>query len=213
MHCSRALRVCSLNVPREAHVIPEFRAWPKTPRLRREVVITEKIDGTNACVIVDDEGVYAQSRKRLITPTDDNFGFAAWVDDNWRELAEVLGHGYHYGEWWGHGIQRGYGLSKGDRRFSLFDVRRYAEVDLSAVPGLGLVPELFPRLLREQPLMLADDDVQMSLDYLKDFGSLAAEGFDRPEGIVVFHRDARQAFKVLLESDDVPKSVVQGESQ
>ena len=26
----------------------DFEPWPKTPRLRRDCVITEKIDGTNA---------------------------------------------------------------------------------------------------------------------------------------------------------------------
>lgn len=80
-----------------------FRAWPKTPRLFRDMVITEKIDGTNAAVIVADGKLYAQSRKRIITPDDDNFGFASWVAEH-PELVE-LGEGYHYGEWWGKGIQ------------------------------------------------------------------------------------------------------------
>jgi hypothetical protein len=91
----------------------EFKAWPKIARLNRRMIITEKIDGTNAAVIVTEGGqVYAQSRTRLITPgkTTDNFGFAAWVEQNKVFLAERLGPGYHYGEWWGVGIQRGYGL-------------------------------------------------------------------------------------------------------
>ena len=51
----------------------EFRAWPSIPRLYRDCVITEKIDGTNAAVVVTDDGqVYAQSRKRVITRGDDN---------------------------------------------------------------------------------------------------------------------------------------------
>lgn len=77
-----------------------FKEWPKTPRLLRDIVITEKIDGTNAAIgIVPAEGVivgdpaviteitvdsgetfavYAQSRTRLITPgkSTDNYGFA-----------------------------------------------------------------------------------------------------------------------------------------
>lgn len=28
----------------------EFKAWPKIPRLFRDVIITEKIDGTNAAI-------------------------------------------------------------------------------------------------------------------------------------------------------------------
>lgn len=63
---------------------PEFREWPKTPRLYRDVAITEKIDGTNAAIHVDGESgrVAAQSRRRLITPDDDNYGFAGWVRRN-----------------------------------------------------------------------------------------------------------------------------------
>ena len=28
----------------------EFKEWPKTPRLLRNITITEKIDGTNAAI-------------------------------------------------------------------------------------------------------------------------------------------------------------------
>ena len=35
----------------------EFKPWPKTPRWNRQVVITEKIDGTNAAVGFTPEGV------------------------------------------------------------------------------------------------------------------------------------------------------------
>lgn len=30
----------------------EFRAFPKMSRLTREVIVTEKIDGTNACIFI-----------------------------------------------------------------------------------------------------------------------------------------------------------------
>ena len=100
-----------------------FRPFPKVPRLMRPVVVTEKIDGTNASVCVYPDGtVRAGSRKRWITPEDDNFGFAAWVRDHAEEL-RGLGEGHHFGEWWGRGIQRGYGLQT--RRFSLFNVDRW----------------------------------------------------------------------------------------
>lgn len=100
----------------------EFKAFPKLQRLSGPAFVTEKIDGTNACVHVDAETwvVTAQSRTRVITPgKNDNFGFAAWVQSNYYALADLLGPGYHYGEWWGQGIQRGYGLK--ERRFSLFN--------------------------------------------------------------------------------------------
>lgn len=180
---------------------PEFRAWPSTPRLFRDIVITEKIDGTNACVIVSEDGseVWAQSRKKLITPDDDNAGFARWVAENAGVLADVLGPGYHYGEWWGSKIQRTYGLVNGDKRFSLFNVSRYADVELDMVPGLGLVPVLY-----EGPFSF--EVIRGALFYLEMEGSHAAPGFMNPEGIIVFHKAAQQVFKVLLENDDISKT-------
>lgn len=201
----------------------EFQPWPKTPRLFRPMIVTEKIDGTNAAVHVqlghpgdDDTGwsagvdtergffkVGAQSRKRIITPAQDNFGFAAWVAANAESLALTLGEGVHYGEWWGSGIQRGYGLPKGEKHFSLFNVKRYShlvepDVDGPLVPGLGLVPVLY-----EGPFDL--EEVRGLLDDLHVQGSQAAPGFDRPEGVIVYHHALNGVFKATLENDDEPK--------
>ena len=102
-----------------------FVEFPKMPRLSREIIVTEKIDGTNAQVYIGDDGtILAGSRTRWITPENDNFGFAAWVRDNTDELLK-LGPGSHFGEWWGAGIQRRYGLN--EKRFSLFNVARWGE--------------------------------------------------------------------------------------
>ena len=63
----------------------EFKPWPKIIRIenKRKPVFTEKIDGTNACVVIDDFGkIAAQSRNRLICPNNDNYGFDKWVQDN-----------------------------------------------------------------------------------------------------------------------------------
>src|SRR5690242_770744 len=76
----------STHVASEATVtdnLKTFQAWPKIPRLFRRFIITEKIDGTNAAVVVTEDGeVLAQSRTRFITPDSDNFGFAAWVKEH-----------------------------------------------------------------------------------------------------------------------------------
>ncbi len=78
-----------------------FPAFPSIPRLKRQSTITEKIDGTNGLIFISDEGVIrAGSRNRWITPGDDNYGFARWVDEHKAELAN-LGPGHHYGEYWG----------------------------------------------------------------------------------------------------------------
>ena len=46
-----------------------------------------------------------------------------------------------------------------------------------------------------------------ALDELREYGSLAAPGFMRPEGIVIFHTAGSVGFKRTLEKDNQPKSV------
>lgn len=177
----------------------EFHPYPKTPRLFRDVIVTEKIDGTNAAVVVTEDGaVYAQSRKRVVTPEADNFGFGRYVAEHADALAEALGTGVHYGEWWGSGIQRGYGLTGGEKRLSLFNVHRHADVAESGVPGLDVVPTLYVGEFSTWAVLGV-------LYHLSDEGSRAAPGFDRPEGVCVFHTASRQVFKALLENDGQPK--------
>ncbi|MET0888327.1 MAG: RNA ligase family protein [Mycetocola sp.] len=180
----------------------EFQPWPKIARLNRNIVVTEKIDGTNAAVIVSEElaVVGAQSRSRLITPEDDNFGFARWVQEHAESLAACLGPGRHFGEWWGSGIQRKYGLANGEKRFSLFNTSRHERADFSEVPGLGVVPVLY-----EGPN--DNDAIDEALDRLDSLGSVAAPGFMDPEGIVVFHSASRTMFKVAIKGDEAPKSM------
>jgi hypothetical protein len=166
----------------------EFREFQKIPRLNREVIVTEKIDGTNACVVVGEDGsVGAQSRSRIITPQDDNYGFAKWVQENADEL-RTLGPGYHYGEWWGHGIQRNYKLA--EKRFSLFNVSRWGD----ARPACCHV---VPVITSANNFSVAEPALQA----LRDHGSYAAPGFMKPEGIVLFHTQSNLLFKVTLEKD------------
>jgi len=175
----------------------EFKAFPKIARFNREWIITEKIDGTNAVVHVSEDGetVRAGSRTRWITPMDDNFGFAYWVEENAAELRR-LGPGYHYGEWWGAGIQRRYGLS--ERRFSLFNVSRWSDPEKRPA-CCGVVPIIGSTI--DDPT----DAVCAALSMLRKGGSFAAPGFMRPEGIVAFHTASGALFKVTLEKDAEPK--------
>jgi len=211
----------------------EFKEWPKTPRLLRNITITEKIDGTNAAIGIvpissvyhsypgDIEkprleditilegsvfakvesggeiyGVYAQSRSRLITPgkSTDNYGFAGWVQANAEELVRVLGEGLHYGEWWGAGVQRKYGIS--DKWFSLFNTARYAELDTPI--NLSVVPVLY-----EGPNDTAA--IEAALCSLRVNGSVASPGFMNPEGVCVYQAASRQVSKVTLDHNDAGK--------
>lgn len=174
-----------------------FEPFPKIARLFRNCVITEKLDGTNAQVIVTEDGqVAAGSRNRLIFPGADNFGFAKWVEENKEELRK-LGPGRHFGEWWGQGIQRGYGLT--EKRFSLFNVARWRD-DAVRPACCHVVPELYVGEFHS-------DVVRGVLAGLRMVGSTAAPGFKNPEGVIVWHEASRQLFKVTLDNDALPKSV------
>lgn len=174
----------------------EFEYFPKIARLSREMVITEKIDGTNAQIIIANDQIKAGSRSKLITPEDDNYGFARWVEANKEELIAKLGPGRHYGEWWGSGIQRGYDLPKGEKRFSLFESGRWAGEPLPA--GVFVVPELY----RGE---FDTNVVNEVLKKLAETGSQAAPGYMNPEGIIVTHVPAMISFKKTIHNDDKGK--------
>lgn len=174
-----------------------FVEFPKIARFSREVVVTEKIDGTNAQVYVNDTmtEIFAGSRTKWITPNDDNFGFARWVAEHREELLK-LGPGSHFGEWWGAGIQRKYSLT--EKRFSLFNTHRWS--DATTRPSCcSVVPVLWQGPFDEL-------DVDGLLSSLKEKGSVAAPGFMKPEGIVIFHTAAQWLLKKTIEKDDMPKS-------
>jgi len=175
---------------------PKFEPFPKIPRLKRDCVITEKIDGTNASVLITDDGdMHAASRTRWVMPgKDDNYGWAGFVAEHSDTFFE-LGTGHHFGEWWGAGIQRRYGLA--EKRFSLFNTGRWT-ADTCPV-GLHVVPVLY-----HGPF--STDAVEAALCQLRESGSVAAPGFMRPEGVVVFHVAARTLSKVTVDADDEPKS-------
>jgi hypothetical protein len=198
----------------------KFQEFKKIPRLNRPSVLTEKLDGTTACIIIGDPGeykeadicgfrtamgidpehrlydIFVQSRNRFITPENDNYGFAKWVRDNSSELTR-LGHGYHYGEWWGNGINRNYGLS--EKRFSLFNVHRWAD------------PEVRPNCCDVVPILATwengnlEDAADYALQILKQEGSRAAPGFMNPEGVIIFHTASNNMFKKTF--DDTHKGV------
>lgn len=185
--------------------VVEFRPFPKIARLSRDIVITEKVDGTNASIYIDEEGTFLTGcRTRWITPEDDNHGFSRWAHEHKDELL-ALGPGRHFGEWWGRGINRGYGLS--EKRFSLFNVSRWIEfsqiglVDggqTTAPAGCYVVPVLYQGEFDTEV-------IRQKLEHLRNNGSHAAPGFKNPEGIVVFHTAANLCFKKTIDKDEQPK--------
>ena len=57
---------------------------PKLYRLFRDIVISEKIDGTNAALYVDEitGELRIASKNRFIVPGDDHYGLAKWATTN-----------------------------------------------------------------------------------------------------------------------------------
>jgi hypothetical protein len=178
---------------------PEFVKFPKIGRLNRTVVLTEKLDGQNASVTVDEHGnVFAASRTQWITTKNDVKGFAKFVEDNKEELLK-LGVGTHFGEWWGSGINRGYGLTKGEKRFSLFNTNLWNESNVPAC--CSVVPVLYTGLFDTNVINGIVEDLRKN-------GSVAVPGFMKPEGIIVFHTSNSTLFKITLENDASPKGLV-----
>lgn len=180
----------------------EFKSFTKIARLSREVIVTEKIDGTNGVISIGENGEFqVGSRNKWLTDElgkvqSDNAGFAQWAIKN-RDALMTLGVGYHYGEWWGSGIQRGYDLPKGEKRFSLFNVSRWSD-DSIRPSCCNVVPTLYVGLFDT----LKIDDV---LEMLRRNGSKASPGFMRPEGVVVFHSASGYLFKKTIERDEYHK--------
>lgn len=182
---------------------PDFIGFPKIFRLSREIIVTEKLDGTNAQVLITEDGdIFAGSRTRWITPQEDNYGFAKWVEATKFELLK-LGPGQYFGEWWGKGIQRGYDLQ--EKKFSLFNTLRWIPMlEAGNFPshesGIKIVPVLYQGIFD-----------QYIIDYwverLRVMGSVAAPGYMKPEGVVVFHTASGVSFKKTLEKDGQPKGI------
>lgn len=187
----------------------EFVGFPKMARLSREVIVTEKIDGTNAQIYITDDGQFLTgSRTRWIVPGDDNFGFSAWAHEHKDELM-TLGPGHHFGEWWGQGIQRNYGLK--ERRFSLFNVLRWCEHGKTPLqipnnnPTVVKTQEVLPPCVGTVPVLWNGNFDLLAADRilwrLKVNGSYAAPGWMNPEGIVVFHIAGNVGFKKTIDND------------
>jgi len=215
----------------------EFQKFNKIPRLSRDMIITEKLDGTNAQIFIynknedimfpdtpvekivtqdfidefslfekDEVYVFAGSRKRWLdcSSEGDNYGFAKWVKSNAEELLK-LGEGKHYGEWYGKGIQRGYGLD--EKRFVLFNVGRWANrnIPLEVEDKRNYCPECCSVVPVLYEGMFDITSIDITIDELKANGSKAVPDFMNPEGIIVRHQASGQMFKKTIENDEKPK--------
>lgn len=178
----------------------DWQPFPKITRWSKgSVIISEKLDGTNASIVIDGTGtkIWAAKRTSILVPGTDNFGFRAWVESHAEELLK-LGPGTHFGEWYGAGIQRGYGLT--EKRFALFNSFRWQNerpACCDVVPVMGMVS------MDDAPLAIAT-----ALHTLQERGSIMVPGFMKPEGIVAYVESSGTMYKKLLENDNLHKGEV-----
>lgn len=186
-----------------------FEANPKITRLYRDIVVTEKIDGTHGALFIDTEdGTFqAASRNRFVLPgkSTDNFGFATWAYEHRDALTELLGHGIHRGEWFGIGIQRNY-INKSlgtPKQFALFNTSRWSAADIAGLTATNGSP-LIPRLTVVPVLYegcFSQNAIEDEMFALATKGSALVPGFMDPEGLVIYHTHSRQSFKWTLGGD------------
>ena len=192
----------------------DFVGFSKIARLSRPMLITEKIDGTSGCIYIGEDGEFlVGSRTRWITPDMDNHGFATWAYEHKDELIQGLGHGRHFGEWWGKGIQRNYGLA--EKRFSLFNVQRWCLFDeepqriITGDPRQEKYQERLPACVGLVPILyrgpFSTTIATCTLNDLARNGSSAAPNFMDPEGIVVHHIAGNVSFKKTISGDETYK--------
>ncbi|MFE1095862.1 RNA ligase family protein [Streptomyces smyrnaeus] len=214
-----------------------FPKFPKTTRVTKDVVLTEKIDGTNGLIYVQDANtedarvmpgydsfvstwhgdyfIRAGSRNRWLKPgkESDNYGFASFVREHAEDLAG-LRPGLHYGEWFGKGINRGYGLE--EKRFALFNAGRFYDpkapyTDPQTIDyGYGERP--CPDSLTVVPVLAVTTFASVSryLDIVCDtmpgaFSFLNMD-FARPEGVMVYDT-ATKVYKKCIFGSTSPKSL------
>lgn len=101
---------------------------------------TVKLHGTNAGICRPVNGgvndIYYQSRERVITPEQDNAGFAMWAYGNREVFNDLFDHIRSwcatvedddiiqiFGEWAGGNIQKGVGLNQIEKSFFVFGIR------------------------------------------------------------------------------------------
>lgn len=104
---------------------------------------TVKLHGTNAGVCYNAvDGLWAQSRENIITPEQDNAGFAFFVKSREDKFASLMGLVHRvtgintnentisiYGEWCGGNIQKGVGICNLEKSFFIFGVKITPHVD------------------------------------------------------------------------------------
>ena len=206
-----------------------FEKFNKIPRLSRDIIITEKIDGTNAQIYIAsfqtlnselssdsyNEFFKKHTLAKIRKDGKTYYIFAGsrkrWLDcsskgDNhgfakWvKENANEL---LKLGEGRHYGEWWGKGIQRGynidEKRFSLFNVGKWADIEVKP-KCCSVVPVLYKGLFDTKM-------INWTIDNLKITGSIVSPGFKNPEGLVIFHTASSQLFKKTIFKDEKPKNL------
>lgn len=119
------------NVIKQVSDHCKYNDIPRKPIL--QFTGTVKLHGTNSCIglNVNTGELFTQSRERIITPGDDNYGFSSWANNSLSVKAllsyvlssfDVKETVHIYGEWAGTGIQKNVGIAQFNKSFYIFSV-------------------------------------------------------------------------------------------
>ena len=171
----------------------EFKSYPKIAQLvKARMAITQKLDGTNGQVCIQDGNILVGSRNRWLSAEKDNHEFYAHIMSNKDEYIALLGDGVHHGEWCGPGIQHGEGLT--ERGFYLFNHWKWFDKELELPKSCHIVPVLY----KGMPNTMM---IQVCMEVLEHEGSQLVEGYKNVEGIVI--EMGNSLFKNTFKREDV----------
>lgn len=192
--------------------------YPKTDRAKRsqEVVITEKLDGSNLGFFNDNGKLVIAQRNRVYSYEEINKSFCyrgllGWLEDHHEELLNSLHPGSGiFGEWLGMG-KIGYGSSELDKKFYYFAKARleWTPHNTPFVTHLNNDPDLLHYAFVEQecPDFIAPvprvaeiglTNTTVSIKYLDNLYKDYCEKVGRRvEGFVVYYRFANKIVKYV----------------
>jgi len=205
----------------------EFKKFDKIPRLSREIIITEKLDGTNAQIFIynkRDEILWPDTPVEKLITQDFIDRFSVFEKDEvyifagsrkrWLDYSSK-GDNYGFAKWVQANAEELLKLEEGrhygewygngiqrkydlqEKRLALFNVSKWSD------------DELRPKCCEVVPILykgLFDTIIIESvLDSLERNGSKAVPNFMKPEGIIVRHQASGQMFKKTIENDSKPK--------
>lgn len=202
-----------------------FVGFPKIPRWSGELIITEKIDGTNAQIYIQDiEDMdldkwvcFHPDCPGIVVPNPANHGAAvrlimAGSRNRWLNYREQKQDNFGFAAWvfenrhelakLGPGQHFGEWWGRGiGRNYDRID-RKFSLFNPDRYAERPEVCHVVPRIPYGTP--------ESAMGFLQRNGSQAAPGFMNPEGIIIYHTRSRTTYKMTFEHDKEGKERAYG---